>query len=49
MPEFYTWTILLQLDEIGDKQLPVLGSRGGQIRPLILVPQIYYIKIFLEV
>ena len=29
MPEFYTWVILLinQLEEIGKKQLSVLGSR----------------------
>ena len=35
MPEFYTWTILLinQSDEIGEKQLSVFGSRGGQIVP----------------
>ena len=40
MPEFYTWAILLinQLDEIGEKQLSVFGSRGGQICPLMHVP-----------
>ena len=40
MPEFYTWTILLinQLGEIGEKQLSVFGSRGGQICPLMHVP-----------
>ena len=39
MPEFYTWTILLtnQLCEIGEKQLSVSGSRGGQICPLMHV------------
>ena len=40
MPEFYTWTILLinQLDEIGEKQLSVFGSRGDQIWPLMHIP-----------
>ena len=40
MPEFYTWTILLinQQDEIGEKQLSVFGSRGGQNSPLMHVP-----------
>ena len=40
MPEFYTWTIYLknQLGEIGEKQLSVFGSRGGQICPLIHIP-----------
>ena len=33
MPEFYTWASLLinRIDEIGEKQLSVFGSRGGQI------------------
>ena len=33
MPEFYTWVILLinQSEEIGEKQLQVVGSREGQI------------------
>ena len=33
MAEFYTWTILLinQFGEIGEKQLSVFGSKGGQI------------------
>ena len=36
----YTWTILLinQLGEIGETQLSVFGSRGGQICPLMHVP-----------
>ena len=36
MPEFYTLVILLinQLGEIGEKQLSVFGSRGGQNLPL---------------
>ena len=36
MPELYTWVILLinQLDDFGEKQLAVLGTRGGQISPL---------------
>ena len=40
MPEFYTWIILLinQSDEIGEKQLSVFGSRGGQICPLMHAP-----------
>ena len=40
MPEFYTLAILLinQLDETGEKQLSVFGSRGGQICPLMHVP-----------
>ena len=40
MPEFYTWAILLinQQDEIGEKQLSVFGSRGGQNSPLMHVP-----------
>ena len=40
MPEFYTWTVLLvnQLGEIGEKQLSVYGSSGGQICPLMHVP-----------
>ena len=40
MPEFYTWTILLinQLGELGEEQLSVFGSRGGQICPLMYVP-----------
>ena len=37
--KFHTWTILLinQLDEIGEKQLSIFGSRGGQICPLMHV------------
>ena len=37
MPEFYTGVILLinQSEEIGEKQLSVLGSRGGQISPFM--------------
>ena len=40
MPEFYTWAILLinQQDKIGEKQVSVLGSRGGQNSPLMHVP-----------
>ena len=40
MSEFYTWTILLmnQLGKIGEKQLSVFGSKGGQICPLMQVP-----------
>ena len=40
MPEFYTWVILLknESEEIGEKQLSVFGSRGGQISPLMHVP-----------
>ena len=40
MSEFYTWAILLtnKLDEIGEKQLSVFGSRGGQSGPLMHVP-----------
>ena len=40
MPEFYTWAILLrnQQDEIGERQLSVFGSRGGQNSHLMHVP-----------
>ena len=40
MPEFYNWAILLinQLDEIGEKQISVLGSRGSQNSTLMHVP-----------
>ena len=40
MPEFYSWAILLinHQDEIGEKQLSVFGSRGGQNSPLMHVP-----------
>ena len=40
MPEFYTWVILLinQQDKIDEKQLSVLGFRGGQNSPLMHVP-----------
>ena len=40
MPEFYTWTILLinQFGEIGEKPLSVLGSKGGQICPIMHIP-----------
>ena len=40
MPEFYTWAILLinQLGEIGENQLSVFSSRGGQICLLMQVP-----------
>ena len=40
MPEFYTWAILLinQQNKIGEKQLSVFGSRGGQNSPLMHVP-----------
>ena len=40
VPEFYAGTILIvnQLDEIGEKQLSVFGSRGGKISPLMHVP-----------
>ena len=39
MPEFYTWVIILkkQSEEIGEKQLSVFDSRGGQISPLMHV------------
>ena len=39
MPEFYTWVILLikQSEELSEKQLSVLGFRGGQISPLMHV------------
>ena len=38
MPDFYSWVILLdnQSEEIGEKQLSVLGSRGGQICPFVV-------------
>ena len=52
MPEFYTWASLLinRIDEIGEKQLSVFGSRGGQICHLmhiaLLEPsELPYIKI----
>ena len=53
MPEFYTWAILLinQQDEIGEKQLSVFGSRGGQNSPLMHVPLYLgmpYLCIFVE-
>ena len=37
MPEIFTWVILLinESEEIGEKQLSVFGSRGGQISPLM--------------
>ena len=37
MPDFYTLVILLnnQPEEIGEKQLSVLGSRGGLISPSV--------------
>ena len=40
MPEFFTWAFLLinRQDEIGERQLSVLGSRGGQNIPLMHVP-----------
>ena len=40
MLEFYTWAILLknERDEIGEKQLSVFGSRGGQNSPLMHIP-----------
>ena len=40
MLEFYTWVILLinQSEDIGEKQLSNLGSRGSQISPLMQVP-----------
>ena len=40
MPEFYTRAITLinRQDEIGEKQLSVFGSRGGQNSPLMHVP-----------
>ena len=43
MPELYTWAILLinQQDEIGEKQLLVFGSRGGQNSPLMHVPVLH--------
>ena len=43
MPEFYTWVVLLiyQSEEIGEKQFSDLGFRGGQISPLMHVPQIW--------
>ena len=39
MPEIYNWVIILisQSEEIGEKQLSVFGSRGGQISPLMQV------------
>ena len=43
--EFYTTVILLinQLKEIGEKQLSVFGSRGGQISPLMHIPLLEYL------
>ena len=40
MQNFYTSVILLinQSNEIGEKQVSVFGSRGGQISPLMHVP-----------
>ena len=41
IPDLYTLAILVlinQLDEIGEKQLLVFGSRGGQNSPLMHVP-----------
>ena len=40
MPEFYTSAILLinQQDEIGEKQLSVIDSRGGQNSPNACTP-----------
>ena len=48
MLRFYTWTILLihQLDEIGEKQFSVFGSRGGQIYPLMHVPHLGCVLMF---
>ena len=41
MPEFYTWAILLinqiEYDVIGEKELSIFGSRGGQNSPLMHV------------
>ena len=39
MPDFYTWVIPLnnQSEDVGEKQLSVYGSRGGQISPLMHV------------
>ena len=39
MPEFYTCVILLinLLEEIGEKQRLIFGSRGGQFSPLMHV------------
>ena len=51
MPEFYTWTILLinQLDEIGEKQLSVFGSSGGQICPLMHVALLKHLLYSMDV
>ena len=47
MPEFYSTAILLinQFGEIGEKQLSVFGSRGGQICPLMHVALCLYINL----
>ena len=51
MPEFYTWAILLinQSDEIGEKQLSVFGSKGGQNSLLMHIPLWEYLRNFLVV
>ena len=40
MPEFYTWAnpLIVQDDEIGEKQLSFFGSRGRQNSPTMHVP-----------
>ena len=47
MPEYYTWAILIinQQDEIGEKQLSVFGSKGGQNNPLMHVPLFQFCKL----
>ena len=37
MPNFYTWVILNQSEVVGEKQLSVFGSIGGQNSPLMHV------------
>ena len=51
MPKFYTSVILLinQSKEICEKQFSVLGSEGGQISPLMHVPQRYDVLWILNV
>ena len=46
MPKFYTLVIFLinQSKEACEKQFTVFGSKGGQISPLMHVPQILVYK-----
>ena len=44
MPDFYTLVILLinKSEEIGEKQLSVFDSRGGQVSPLMQIALLLY-------